>query len=558
VHVGGGGFVGGEGARPGRGYVSYKTSAAKGSPGPIARVIGKVTGRPRNPVAGATFKAEGMAKGLVPDNTTGLTAQNMRAVQRYVNTRQFRDRVAQTGSAVRRSNDDVLLRTDNPKAPLPSKVQQILGTHQSTIDTLDEQDISKFRQWAAHFTNGHIGMDAIQEAADKHGIGEKAPPGTIWVDKRLLGPLASIPGERSLPGKFMDAVNSGITSGTVYYKPGHAATRLGTNFVANVIQGSARPDHIKASINLYRALSPEDRARALAASGQHGFEAMPHEGEGIFAKVATKGARGWAKYADARFRFNSIAYEARQAGYRTPDEFRHFLDVAQNHDVADSPQEAATVDTAVKRSNREAIAYDRMSPFERDKLARLIWFYAWTSGSTRFLGNTLLEHPVKSGVIGAAGVQGRKQQAKQLGDLPSYAFGDFKVPGGKPGLPNVRDLSTFSPVATPGDLLLAVQHPANIAGMLNPVAGALNQYINSENEYGNKTTTPGMSAARGVVSSTPIAQIVAALTAGSQANRMYPGSPLQTLKRTTLGPWTKRPLNLGAAHKAATKERTGR
>jgi hypothetical protein len=41
------------------------------------------------------------------------------------------------------------------------------------------------------------------------------------------------------------------------------------------------------------------------------------------------GAKWWAKHADAPFRFNSIAYEARKAGFDTPAKFRDLLDQAR-------------------------------------------------------------------------------------------------------------------------------------------------------------------------------------------------------------------------------------
>ena len=51
-------------------------------------------------------------------------------------------------------------------------------------------------------------------------------------------------------------------------------------------------------------------------------------------------------------------------------------------------------------------------------IARGVWFLPWVKGASVFAGHTLEEHPYKSAVLGAAGVQGRETQQAQLGDSP--------------------------------------------------------------------------------------------------------------------------------------------
>src|SRR5207249_7379147 len=118
-------------------------------------------------------------------------------------------------------------------------------------------------------------------------------------------------------GRFADQVNSAVTLATVYLKPGHLPTRVFTNAATTIIQGAAGPLQLAKSVKLWHVLSHEDRMRALAAAGQSGYEAMPHEGTGLIGKGATAGAQWWAKHADAPFRFASFAYEARKGGYTT-------------------------------------------------------------------------------------------------------------------------------------------------------------------------------------------------------------------------------------------------
>jgi hypothetical protein len=361
-----------------------------------------------------------------------------------------------------------------------------------------------------------------------------------------------------LPARVADQINSAVTAATVYFKLGHVGTRVFTNAATNIIQGSAAPVEIAKSITLWRSLSHEDRIRALAAAGQHGFQALPHEGASPISQAARVGAEWWARHADAPFRFNSIAFEARRAGIRTPEAFRGLLDQLENPEGL-APAEAARVEQIGKRSNREGIAYDRMNHFERNYITRVFWFYPWTKGAVSFLGNTILEHPYKAGVLGAAGVEGREAQQQELGDVPSYEGGLFKLAGDATD-PLVADFSTFSPFATPADVLETVARPGEISGMLNPAYGAATQLITGENQFGGRSTSPISDALATLLAPTPEAQILQAYLDRhtDQSRRMFHKTVLNTLARAAAGPGLPRRVNLPAAHSSAARERSGR
>jgi hypothetical protein len=145
-------------------------------------------------------------------------------------------------------------------------------------------------------------------------------------------------------------------------------------------------------------------------------------------------------------------------------------------------------------------------------------------GTVQFLGNTLVEHPYKAGCAARSRSRPREQQA-ELGDLPSYESGLFKLGGGEK--PMVADFSTFSPFATPADLANAVVRPRELAGMLNPVLGAGNSLINGVDQYGQKTNSPYLAALAQLISTAPESQIgTAFLHRGKdQSRRMFPTSP---------------------------------
>lgn len=543
------GIVGGDNARQGRGFVSYKTEQPKAQPGSVvARALGPVVGKARSPITSHEFTGAGIEQGRVPTNVTRSAAQHLRLLNRFVNTDTLRRQIAETGSVTRRTSHDVLIRLPDRKAgQLSAQVRQLIGKSESTVDspeqlqaTLDEYRNHLLPDLAAKFSGNKA-----------HAIGTAAPDGFAWVDQRILGPLAEDSVPRGKPAIAADKLNALVTTATVYLKPGHVGTRILTNLATNVIQGSWA--HAVGNRKLWDALSVEDRARVLAASGQHGFQAMPHEGRGAIAKVATKGSNWWARYADASFRANSFLYEARKAGFQTPEQIRFLLDKLQNHEGLNAAQ-AARIDWIAKRANRANIAYDRLSPAERRYFARFVWFYPWLKGSAMFAGHTLTEHPYKAAALGTAGVQGRKNQLATLGDLPSYAQGAIGLGKSKTN-PLVTDFSTFSPYATTADLL-DLGPTAKGADLLNPVYGAAVQLLARENQYGQHSNKPITDALSTLVSPAPEAQIVTAAVHPTQG--MYRHDWQAAFLRALLGPATPRRMNLTKAHKARGLELKGR
>ena len=170
----------------------------------------------------------------------------------------------------------------------------------------------------------------------------------------------------------------------------------------------------------------------------------------------------------------------RRAGIKTADDFKQMLHDAANQDEL-TPARRAKVDAIAKDGNRGSIAYDRLGPFEKSVLRRAIWFYPWIKGATIYAGRTILEHPIKSAAIAALGQQGRKVAQRELGNVPSYAEGIFKV-GGSKGMPLTVNPTTLSPFSTPADVEKVAsswKHPgqatSNLASMASPGATILDE-----------------------------------------------------------------------------------
>lgn len=538
----------------GRGYVPYKITEPKASRAPLSASVGPVVGKPQPFVTAKAFTGSGLEKGLVPDNTTGLLARHMRRAFKFVSTDEFRKAALETGSQVRRSSRDVLVRVPDEKAAtqLPLEIERALGRKTVNLDELHghEQALAGFLDRLIPGRGDNFYTDRAQ------AIGTEAPAGYRWVDRNVLGDLGRFrPTPHGKIASKVDAVNSAITAATVYFKVGHIGTRVLTNASTAIIQGAAAPFELAKSVRLWRALPDEDKLRALAAAGQHSFAAMPHEGEGFAGRIAGRGAQFWARHADAPFRFASLAYEARRAGYRTTSDFQRLLSEMEDPSAL-SPEERAHVEYVAKEANRAGIAYDRLNQMERNYISRAVWFYPWVKGSTAFAGHTFMEHPFKSAVLGAAGVQGRETQQSELGPLPSYEAGLLKLAGG--ASPLVSDFSTFSPFATPADVVQAVANPSGgaIAGFANPVVGAGAQLAEGVNQYGGASKSPYLAALLSLGSPTPEQQIAEAYAerGKDQSKRMFRTTPESALLRFLVGPAMPRRINLAAAAAAAKRQ----
>lgn len=542
----------------GRGFVSYAVKEPKGNPSAAASSIGPVVGEPRAPITAKEFTGAGIERGQVPKDVTGSAARHFRQILKFQNTSEIRKTALSTGSDLRRTTRDILVKVPGEDhAAVPPEVEALLGKSKLTTDDVAgiQAALDAYRQELIPGLRNHFAEDNAAH------IGEAAPAGHRWVDRLVLGDLAKARtvGPPGLPARIANTLNSAVTAATVYFKIGHVGTRILTNAATNIIQGSATPLQIADSLRLWKALSREDKLRAFAASGQHGFSALPHEGVNLAARVAGKGANWWAKHADSPFRFNSIAYEARKAGYDTPAKFRGLLDKLEDPSKL-TPEEAAKVDRVAKEANRSNIAYDRLSDTERRFVTRALWFYPWVKGASVFAGRTLLEHPYKSAALGQAGAEGRQHQFDVLGNVPSYEAGLIPLGGGK-----VTDLSTFSPFATPADVIEAGARPADLSGFLNPVYTSLLHLIQGQDEHGNKTTHPYSAALQTLFSPTPEAQILAAFQGrhGDQSKRLFPQNPAlggtyNAVIRALLGPAARRKVNQPVLTKDYETELKGR
>ncbi|HEX5247807.1 MAG TPA: hypothetical protein VFW41_11830 [Gaiellaceae bacterium] len=558
-HPQGTGIIGGENALPGEGYTPLKTSVKQLPQTGIARSRVPVIGKVRGFIGAKPATGVGVAKGLVPDKTTAGVARAAREALRYLGTVQHRGLVARYGSDVRRTGEDVLVAdpaAEHYATEISASTNELLGRTQSTLNTISEAEHQGLAQaMRAKLEEAIPGLRDNFAADQEAQLGTPAPEGYKWVPRQALGELVKDATPRTAITKRINDVNSAVTAATVYFKLSHIPQRLTTNATTSAISGALfSPASLRAAMQMRSALSDREYAEAVAASGTHGYMALPHEGTSQIAGFASRGANFYAHRIDSPFRFLNFVHEARKAGFGTPDKFRALIDFAKSPDA--SAADAATMTQVLRRSNRVSMMYDGLGQNEQRILARGLWFYPWTKAAVRFAGHTIAEHPVKAYIGGQLGQLGEQRQNDLLGALPSYEYG--LVPFGGGANPMTSDLAVMTPFGTAGNVAELLARPGGLIGNLNPVYGAGLTAISGVNQYGDKTTTPIGDAASQLFSPTPEAQILSAYMHQPKPTQIFHKTPKSQAVRALGGPSVPRRTNRAALAKAAAREKAGR
>jgi hypothetical protein len=223
--------------RPGEGFVSERPLLPNSprSQAAEARGSGGSVGEAKRPInkTGPSYTGEGRRQGQVVANTTKTVGAHGRQLLRYANTVEQRIGLANKfGHAARRSAHDVLIQVPGEKnIALDAETKALLGKGDLNFD--------EAQQLQAKLDSLDEALRQKPQSLDEAKIGTEAPEGKLWVDERVLRQANDAStAARSGWVKAVDAINAGITAGTVFFKPAHIPQRLVTNAIANVIQGS--------------------------------------------------------------------------------------------------------------------------------------------------------------------------------------------------------------------------------------------------------------------------------------------------------------------------------
>jgi hypothetical protein len=179
------------------------------------------------------------------------------------------------------------------------------------------------------------------------------------------------------------------------------------------------------------------------------------------------------KVLDNPWRKNAFYNEARRQGFRTPEAIHELM-------TSESPFIAGQRLEIFSRANKNAIEYGRLSRTERDFVRRIVFFYPWIKASTRWTGRTITEHPFATGLRMQGTPYAREQIQKDLGFLPSFMLGAFKVGDVYDKALGKKLPLVFNPaaVATAGSAAQLMQTGGEMLGGYETGTAKLAQYLN--------------------------------------------------------------------------------
>jgi len=304
--------------------------------------------------------------------------------------------------------------------------------------------------------------------------------GYRWVDSRKLGglnkqnPLLGLMEYRVGRGliHFFDAINTAQKMAILYLKPAYAIPNmLGNVFLNLVQQGPLAPYNLALSVAAHKFMDVSTRQRIRAIMGAGASDVLRAQGiHGWTAHLSNWFAAKYGTLVDDPFRFSSFLYEARASGFRSLDDLYRLT-----HD----PEYADQFRAIGNRANDSVINYELLSPGEQAMARRIIFFYPWVKGSTRYATQLLKEHPTAAGAIAATGTYGTNILEELFpGGLPPWAEGSIVYsPPNAQGYATVGNPSSAAILQEPADLLrtavgLFSKNPDASAGILHQVAPA--------------------------------------------------------------------------------------
>ena len=536
----------------------YISEARRRSPtGQVVTAVRGAIGRPRKP-AGLTHSYGGSSKikALETPNPVRRVAEQGLEMQRFASALNMRDVLARFGREAPLPGTELkewrFLRL-KPK-DLPVELKSIIDKADRG-EKLNEADLHGLAGGLQRLRDSLLqkphdltpdDLERIKELA-KQGKGVFVPRHLTKEFEHAYVRLANVIGRR--PTSLIDTVNNATKLAVLYLKVAYAVPNLLGNLALNLVQqGFLAPVNLARASVLARRLPPDVWAKIDTLMGE-GLSTSLDTGRGSLAGAVHKAAGAWSKVVDVAPRRAAFLHEARRIGVKTPQQLERLLS-------GEDPRLLAVTE----RANDAIIDYGRLSTREQEITRRLIFFYPWVKGSTRYAGHFATEHSVQAAVLGQLGQLGAQTQ-EPLGPLPSWARGVFPV-GERNGQVLTVNPASTSILGTPADLAATV---ANLASgrlgfqgnaMLTPAVQALISLVTQRDSLGRAFKgSPVVGTAQDLYQGVP-AYVLAQRLRGKQTSRTYPDmTSLDALLQFLVGGLAPRPTNPTALNRSAFLER---
>ena len=334
---------------------------------------------------------------------------------------------------------------------------------------------------------------ALEKAEFEHvfpkGLAPAPTEGIVWVPRKMLGGL-----DRATPSAIenvamrrtldaFDSINNAQKFAILYAKLGYIVPNLVGNAALLLIQQG--PFAVR-SLTRASRLDKQVRPQMLAAVDTLMGEGLFHSTfaganpKKLSAAAVNVGSKAYGRLTDTPFRRASFFHEAGVRGFKTQK---------QLEDLLTNPAHRDKLYEITIEANNDLIDYGRLGPVEKAWVRRIVFFYPWVKGATRYAGRFVKEHPIQAGVMNQIGNFGTQYQEQVLGPLASFHQGLTPVTDEITPNPRVMNVSGITPFATPfqtGQSLLSpfTKADGDLAASLTPAAGAALTMFSGKNRLG--------------------------------------------------------------------------
>ena len=440
---------------------------------------GKIIARgPQDKALLHQYKGAALMSGYFTPEAIAPTARDAILAVRIASFHRAREDLLKASSPLPSAHTDVAIKED-PDEQTP-KAAQILLDKMRELDhrkggLVSKQDMEQLDFDLVEETGRDIfpaqledpdnpgEMLDVREAAQRILNAEVQTPieGIRWIPQEWLDASGLIP-PPGWKGKWaqafasspkgliaVDAFNDFQKMLVLYLNPSYVPINLAGNLVMNFMQqGAFLPTNLMKSALMHQWLEGYERKMIDSAMG-NGLTASLSLRTGPMQFVNNTLGQWINMGVDLVPRRAAWMHEARRAGYKSKEQIRGLLR------AADEGDERAIEDMRLiaYRANDAIVDYERMSPLERQITSRLIFFYPWLKGASRWSMRFILEHPVQAIGLMLAAEHAYTYQQQQLGDVPHYEAWDVPVATkalgfqlGVPGIYEGRELADLSDV----------------------------------------------------------------------------------------------------------------
>lgn len=533
-----------------RGYVSHQIEQGA-LPGSARSFGAQVGARMQKPGSLKEFTGEAMQQGLVPGKTTRSVARSGLEAAKIDNWFSTYGKIRESAVA---STDAKLLAEYQKKGSRWFNRKYVALKPTKKLSTADKAALEQLRRGDIEGdAHGHLIDLEQQHIVSKDAARQLNKAGVKFVPRRVVQSLRpEIGGAPSTPLKrIVDTINQATVTGMLFLGSKYVVVNApGQEFLMLTKQGFLQPVNIARAVYIVRHVRPETRAAALdSIGGGLARSVVQREGGALGAVTKIHGgfSKAYGAILDTPPRFSALTHEAFRRGYRTPEDWDRLFSSRDSKVVNDR-------NVIVRTANDDMIDYERLGPHEREITRRLLLFYPWLKGATRYTGRYLKEHPVQAEANILAGRQAQEQQLKDLGQVPSWMAGVIRVGTEHvPGLGNVPKVidPTSASIITQGpqiysDIVSELQGHHAVGSYGSPalqVGGAALGYNlgRGQTAYGR---TPWDRAKNAFMDTQPLVNLERVLTSPRNTDQLYPRSKGEQIGRSLLlGGFQPSPVN---------------